>query len=75
MFEGSMVGGSAGHDRDGYDLFSFMAARKAIIESIDIEVFEQRYPVLVTSSQRPLRSRTEPSYLRGLAVLDCCSDK
>ncbi|MGF6999331.1 hydantoinase B/oxoprolinase family protein [Paraburkholderia sp. GAS32] len=47
MIEGAMAGGSAGHDRDGYDLFSFMVARKAIIESVDIESFESRYPALV----------------------------
>lgn len=51
MLEGAMAGGSAGHDRDGYDLFSFMVARKAIIEAIDVEMFEQRYPVLVTSKR------------------------
>jgi N-methylhydantoinase B len=49
--EGSMVGGSAGFDRDGYDLCSFMVARKPIIESIDVEVFEQCYPVLVDSKR------------------------
>lgn len=47
MIDGAMAGGSAGHDRDGYDLFSFMVARKAIIESIDVESFELRYPALV----------------------------
>jgi N-methylhydantoinase B len=47
MLDGAMAGGSAGHDRDGYDLFSFMVARKAIIEAIDIELFESRYPALV----------------------------
>ena len=47
MLDGAMAGGSAGHDRDGYDLFSFMVARKAIIEAVDIELFESRYPALV----------------------------
>ncbi len=47
MIDGAMAGGSAGYDRDGYDLFSFMVARKAIIESIDVESFELRYPALV----------------------------
>lgn len=42
MIDGSMAGGSAGHDRDGYDLFSFMVARKPIIEAVDIELFESR---------------------------------
>src|SRR5258706_7038339 len=36
MIDGAMAGCSAGHDRDGYNLFSFMVARKAIIESVDI---------------------------------------
>jgi len=51
MLDGSMVGGSAGHDRDGYDLFSFMVAKKAIIEALDVEMLEQRYPVLVTGKR------------------------
>lgn len=51
MLDGALVGGSAGHDRDGYDLFSFMVAKKSIIEALDIEVFEQRYPVLVTGKR------------------------
>ncbi len=47
MLDGAMAGGSAGNDRDGYDLFSFMVARKAIIEAVDVEMFESRYPALV----------------------------
>src|SRR5882757_1892515 len=47
MLDGAMAGGSAGHDRDGYDLFSFMVARKAIIEAVDVELFESRFPALV----------------------------
>jgi N-methylhydantoinase B len=47
MLDGAMAGGSGGHDRDGYDLFSFMVARKAIIEAVDVELFESRYPALV----------------------------
>jgi N-methylhydantoinase B len=47
MLDGAMAGGSAGSDRDGYDLFSFMVARKAIIEAVDVELFESRYPALV----------------------------
>ncbi|MFP6850438.1 MAG: hydantoinase B/oxoprolinase family protein [Pseudomonas sp.] len=47
MLDGALAGGSAGHDRDGYDLFSFMVARKAIIEAVDVESFESRYPALV----------------------------
>jgi N-methylhydantoinase B len=47
MLDGAMSGGSAGNDRDGYDLFSFMVARKAIIEAVDVEMFESRYPALV----------------------------
>jgi N-methylhydantoinase B len=45
--EGAMAGAPAANDRDGYDLFSFMVARKPILEAIDVEMFEQRYPVLV----------------------------
>lgn len=56
MLDGALVGGSGGNDRDGYDLFSFMVAKKSIIEALDIEVFEQRYPVLVTGK----RPRTGP---------------
>ena len=51
MIDGAMAGGSAGHDRDGYDLFSFMVARKAIIEAVDVELFESRYPALVTEKR------------------------
>jgi N-methylhydantoinase B len=51
MIDGAMAGGSAGHDRDGYDLFSFMVARKAIIEAVDVELFELRYPALVTEKR------------------------
>lgn len=51
MLDGAMAGGSAGHDRDGYDLFSFMVAKQAIIEAIDIEQLEQRYPILVTEKK------------------------
>src|SRR5579862_5789426 len=51
MLDGAMAGGSAGHDRDGYDLFSFMVARKAIIEAVDVELFESRYPALVTEKR------------------------
>lgn len=54
MLDGAMAGGSAGHDRDGYDLFSFMVAKQAIIEAIDIELLEQRYPILV--SEKKLRA-------------------
>jgi N-methylhydantoinase B len=51
MLDGALVGSSAGHDRDGYDLFSFVVARQSIIEALDVEVFEQRYPVLVTAKR------------------------
>jgi N-methylhydantoinase B len=51
MLDGAMAGGSAGHDRDGYDLFSFMVARKAIIEAVDVELFESRYPALVVEKR------------------------
>jgi len=51
MLDGAMAGGSAGYDRDGYDLFSFMVARKAIIEAVDVELFESRYPALVVEKR------------------------
>jgi N-methylhydantoinase B len=51
MLDGAMAGGSAGHDRDGYDLFSFMVARKAIIEAVDVELFESRFPALVVEKR------------------------
>lgn len=57
MLDGALVGGSGGHDRDGYDLFSFMVARKSIIEALDVEVFEQRYPVLVTGKRPRIDAR------------------
>lgn len=65
MLDGALVGGSAGHDRDGYDLFSFMVARKSIIEALDIEVFEQRYPVLVTGKRPRVDARGAGKYRAG----------
>lgn len=65
MLDGALVGGSGGHDRDGYDLFSFMVARKSIIEALDIEVFEQRYPVLVTAKRPRLDARGAGRYRAG----------
>jgi N-methylhydantoinase B len=46
MLDGSLAGGSAGYDRDGTDLFTFMVARKPIIEAIDVEMLEWWHPVL-----------------------------
>jgi N-methylhydantoinase B len=51
MLDGAMAGGSGGHNRDGYDLFSFMVAKQSIIEAIDVELLEQRYPILVTGKR------------------------
>jgi N-methylhydantoinase B len=46
LLDGSLSGSSAGYDRDGTDLFTFMVARKPIIEAIDVEMLEWWYPVL-----------------------------
>jgi N-methylhydantoinase B len=45
--DGAMTGGGAGRDRDGNDFANFMVAKKAIIEAIDVEMFEAIYPALV----------------------------
>jgi N-methylhydantoinase B len=65
MIDGAMAGGSAGHDRDGYDLFSFMVARKAIIESVDIESFESRYPALVIKKRPRVGAEGAGRYRAG----------
>lgn len=65
MLDGALVGCSAGHDRDGYDLFSFIVAKQAIIESLDIEVFEQRYPVLVTGKRPRVNAQGAGRYRAG----------
>jgi N-methylhydantoinase B len=46
LLDGSLSGSSAGYERDGTDLFTFMVARKPIIEAIDVEMLEWWYPVL-----------------------------
>ena len=46
LLDGSLAGSSAGYDRDGTDMFTFMVARKPIIEAIDVEMLEWWYPVL-----------------------------
>jgi N-methylhydantoinase B len=46
LLDGSLSGSSAGYDRDGTDMFTFMVARKPIIEAIDVEMLEWWYPVL-----------------------------
>jgi N-methylhydantoinase B len=45
--DGAMTGGGGGNDRDGNDFANFMVAKKAIIEAIDVEMFESTYPALV----------------------------
>ena len=47
MMDGSLAGNSAGFDRDGTDFWTFMIARKPILEAIDVEMLESWYPVLV----------------------------
>ncbi|MEV4604411.1 hydantoinase B/oxoprolinase family protein [Amycolatopsis sp. NPDC049253] len=47
MMDGSLAGNSAGHDRDGTDLWTFMVARKPILEAIDVEMLEWWHPLLV----------------------------
>ena len=46
LLDGALAGSSAGYDRDGTDMFTFMVARKPIIEAIDVEMLEWWYPVL-----------------------------
>ncbi len=46
LLDGSLAGSSAGYERDGTDMFTFMVARKPIIEAIDVEMLEWWYPVL-----------------------------
>ena len=65
MLDGAMAGGSAGNDRDGYDLFSFMVARKAIIEAVDVELFESRYPALVLEKRPRLGADGAGRYRAG----------
>jgi N-methylhydantoinase B len=67
MLDGAMSGGSAGHDRDGYDLFSFMVARKAIIEAVDVELFESRYPALVLEKRPRSQMAYKPYGVASLA--------
>ncbi len=47
MNDGCLPAPSAGHDRDGNDLFSFLVGRQGIVEFIDIEILESWYPLLV----------------------------
>jgi N-methylhydantoinase B len=56
LLDGSLSGSSAGYDRDGTDLFTFMVARKPIIEAIDVEMLEWWYPVL--TDYKKIRSGT-----------------
>ena len=45
LLDGALAGSSAGYERDGTDMFTFMVARKPIIEAIDVEMLEWWYPV------------------------------
>ena len=65
MLDGALVGCSAGNDRDGYDLFSFIVAKQSIIESLDVEVFEQRYPVLVSRKRPRVNAQGAGRYRAG----------
>jgi N-methylhydantoinase B len=47
MLDGCLPAPSAGHDRDGNDLFSFLVGRQGIVEFIDVEILESWYPLLV----------------------------
>lgn len=65
MLDGALAGCSAGNDRDGYDLFSFIVAKQSIIESLDVEVFEQRYPVLVSHKRPRVNAQGAGRYRAG----------
>jgi N-methylhydantoinase B len=47
MLDGCLPAPSAGHDRDGNDLFSFLVGRQGVVEFIDVEILESWYPLLV----------------------------
>ncbi len=47
MLDGCLPAPSAGHDRDGNDLFSFLVGRQGIVEFIEVEILESWYPLLV----------------------------
>ena len=47
MLDGCLAGASAGNDRDGTDLGSWMVAASGSLEMIDVEVAESWYPILV----------------------------
>jgi N-methylhydantoinase B len=51
MLDGSLAGNSAGYDRDGSDMWTFMVARKPILEAIDVEMLEWWHPILVDYKQ------------------------
>ena len=57
---------SAGHDRDGNDLFSFLVGRQGMVEFIDIEILESWYPLLVHEKKpRPGAVRRAAPSARG----------
>jgi N-methylhydantoinase B len=51
MLDGGLAGNSAGYDRDGSDFWTFMIARKPILEAIDVEMLESWHPILVDFKQ------------------------
>jgi N-methylhydantoinase B len=51
MLDGCLPAPSAGHDRDGNDLFAFLVGRQGIVEFIDVEILESWYPLLVTEKK------------------------
>jgi N-methylhydantoinase B len=51
MLDGCLPAPSAGHDRDGNDLFAFLVGRQGIVEFIDVEILESWYPLLVAEKK------------------------
>ncbi len=51
MLDGCLPAPSAGHDRDGNDMFSFLVGRQGIVEFIDVEILESWYPLLVSEKK------------------------
>jgi len=49
VMDGTTTGGSpAAYDRDGIDLQDYIVGRRGTVELVDVEVFEDWYPVLVS---------------------------
>jgi N-methylhydantoinase B len=51
MLDGCLPAPSAGHDRDGNDLFAFLVGRQGVVELIDVEILESWYPLLVSEKK------------------------